>query len=132
MIHEAARDPAGLSHGQQALCFAIYFLATLSLSDREYEAMNDRLSPKGSQQVQNTPTRTAKSSNIKSSRLDDLQSYVDTSLVAAKYASTNDVVILQALVLYIVGTFKRASFPSPDKVNRWQCEIELNLQPASP
>ena len=118
MIHEAARDTAGLSHGQQALCFAIYFLATLSLSDREYEAMNDRLSPKGSQQVQNTPTRTAKSSNIKSSRLDDLQSYVETSMVAAKYASTNDVLILQALVLYIVGTFHCASSSRSDRITR--------------
>ena len=83
-MDKAAGDPASLSQGQQALCFAIYIIATLSLSDRESKAMLDCLT--------------------KFSLLNDFQSSVETALVAANYASTSNVVVLQALILYLVST----------------------------
>ena len=82
ILHRVVSDPTGLSAGQQALCFAIYFIAAMSLSDEECKAKLK--------------------CQTKSLLLDDLQSHTETGLMAAKYASTGEVLVLQAYVLYLV------------------------------
>lgn len=83
IIHQAASEPANLSGGQQALCFAIYFLAVLSLSEGECAAKLD--------------------GSNRTSLLKDWQLATEEALLAANYASTSDISTLQALVLYVVS-----------------------------
>lgn len=81
-IQHAADDSGTLTKGQHALCWAIYFIAVLSLSDQECTIKLDQTS------------RTA--------LLRDFQSNVETALQAANYASTSDMLVLQGFTLYIV------------------------------
>lgn len=83
IIQQATVEPAKLSRSQQALCFAIYFVAVLSLSDDECIAKLDGSS--------RTPL------------LKDWQSATENALLAADYTSTSDISTLQALVLYMVS-----------------------------
>lgn len=82
LMQKATVDPETLSGGQQSLCFAIYFAALMSLSDEECKEML------------NCSTR--------SSLLDNFQSYIENALMASNYASTSDILVLQALLLYVV------------------------------
>ena len=102
VLQKAASDPASLSQGQQALCFAVYFIAALSLSDEECKAKLDSLS--------------------RQALLKDFQSSVETALVAANYASTSDLLVLQAFILYMVSNVPTVFPPPPsDNFTSWQC-----------
>ncbi len=85
IIHRASQNPARLTQGEQALVFAIYFIATLSLSEEE---CNDLLHDKQSQ------------------LLDRFQTAVEGSLLIANLVATSDRFILQAFMLYLVGLLR--------------------------
>ena len=82
ILHRAASDPADLSVGEQAFCFSTYFIAALSLSEEECKAKL------------NCPAR--------SLLLDEFQFKAEAALIAAKYASTGEVIVLQAYLIYLV------------------------------
>ncbi|MCJ1382447.1 hypothetical protein MMC17_005560 [Xylographa soralifera] len=88
MMNRAANEPASLSPPQEALVFAIYFIAVLSLSDVECKAIFD----------------TSKRSLL----LDDFQSSVEAALERVGYASASDLLVLQALYLYVLAMRNRA------------------------
>ena len=88
MMNRAANEPASLSSPQEALVFAIYFITVLSLSDAECKVMFD------------TSERLL--------LLDDFQSSVEAVLERVGYASTSDLLVLQALYLYAVSVSHRA------------------------
>ncbi|MCJ1434793.1 hypothetical protein MMC27_004163 [Xylographa pallens] len=88
MMNRAANEPASLSSPQEALVFAIYFIAVLSLSDAECKAMFD--------------------ASEKSLLLNNFQSSVEAALERVGYASASDLLILQALYLYILAMRNRA------------------------
>ena len=80
---------------QQAFYFATYFIAALSLSDEECKVKLN--------------------CSAKPVLLDDMQSWTETALMAANYASTGDVIVLlQAYILYLVRMSK-CRVPSSDQ-----------------
>jgi hypothetical protein len=83
IIETAADDPISLSSGQRAFCFSIYFISTLSLSEEECNIRQD--------------------GHTRSSTLDDFQEQAEAALIAANYASTGDLIVLQAFILYLVS-----------------------------
>jgi hypothetical protein len=82
VIHKASYDPTSLTPGEQALIFAIYFIATLSLSE---EQCIDLLH------------------NNRPQLLETFQKAVEESLVIAEFVATSDRFVLQAFMLYLVG-----------------------------
>lgn len=83
MMNRAANEPASLSSSQEILVFAIYFIAVLSLSGAECKAMFE--------------------TSERSLLLDEFQSSVEVALERVGYASVSDLLVLQALYLYVVG-----------------------------
>lgn len=82
IIHKASQDPTKLTQGEQALVFAVYFIAILSLSEEEcIDLLNDK----------------------RSQLLDKFQSAVERSLLIAEFLVTSDRLVLQAFLLYLVG-----------------------------
>lgn len=92
IMDQAAADANNLSPSQRALCFGIYFIAALSLTDEECKAKL--------------------SCSSRSSLLNDFQSGAEHALLTANYASTGDLMVLQALLLYMVSAFLR-NLPYP-------------------
>ncbi|MCJ1309068.1 hypothetical protein MMC25_002723 [Agyrium rufum] len=88
MMRMAANDPASLSPSQEALVFAIYFMAVISLTEAECKEILD--------------------TSEKSSLLDDFQSSAEVALERVGYASATDLLILQALNLYVLAMRDRA------------------------
>lgn len=86
IIHKASYDPTSLTPGEQALVFAIYFIATLSLSE---DQCIDLLH---SNRIQ---------------LLETFQKAVEESLVIAEFVVTSDRFVLQAFMLYLVGILPR-------------------------
>lgn len=86
IIHKASSDTNSLTPGEQSLVFAIYFIATLSLSE---EQCIDLLH---SNRVQ---------------LLETFQKAVEESLVIADFVITSDRFVLQAFMLYLVGILPR-------------------------
>lgn len=82
IIHKASQDRTRLTQGEQALVLAIYFIATLSLSEEECV---DLLHEKRSQ------------------LLDRFQRAVEDSLLIAELIVTSDRLVLQAFMLYLVS-----------------------------
>lgn len=87
IIAKAAQRPTELREGEQALAFGIYFIATLSLSERE---CLDIL------HVQ------------RSYLLDKFQKAVEDSLLIAELLVTSDRLVLQAFMLYLLAMRNRA------------------------
>ena len=82
IIHKASQDPTKLTQGEQALVFAIYFIATLSLSEEEcVDLLHDK----------------------RPQLLDRFQRAVEGSLLIAELVVTSDRFVLQAFMLYLVG-----------------------------
>ncbi|MCJ1285456.1 hypothetical protein MMC26_004796 [Xylographa opegraphella] len=88
MMERAANEPTSLSLPQEALVFAIYFIAVLSLTDTEFKVLFE------------TSERLL--------LLDDFQSSVEAALERVGYASTSDLPVLQALYLYVLAMRNRA------------------------
>lgn len=83
IIHKAAQDPTRLTHEEQALVLAIYFIATLSLSEEEcLDLLHDRRYP----------------------LLDKFQKAVEDALLLAELVVTSDQLVLQAFMLYLVDS----------------------------
>lgn len=107
IIDKAAEDPTSLTAGQQALVSAIFFIAVSSLSKSQCEQTFNGA--------------------FKRTLLNDFQSMLETALMAAKYATTSDLLVLQALVLYLVSC-KHFDVTIPvDRPFSWQCVTELSL-----
>lgn len=82
LLQKAADNPQALSKGEQAFCFAVYFITVLSLTNEECEdIMNE---------------------SRKSQLLDSLQSFVETALLTVGFVATSDLLVLQAFLLYLV------------------------------
>ena len=88
MMNIAAKEPGSLSSPQEALVFAIHFITILSLSDAQCKAIFE------------TSERLL--------LLDDFQSSVEIALERVGYASASDLLVLQALSLYVVSAIYRA------------------------
>lgn len=110
ILRHAARDPAGLSSSEHAFCFSIYAMATLSMTEQECEAIFVERS--------------------KSSMLDKYQSALETALVVNNYASTSNILVLQALVLYLVRV-SRSLHLHPLTAPRSSCAIAPHHQRSS-
>jgi len=82
ILQKAAKDPQTLLKGEQAFSFAIYFITILSLTEKECDKIIG--------------------DSKKSQLLDDFQSYIETALVTAGYITTSDLLVLQALLIYLV------------------------------
>jgi hypothetical protein len=82
VIHKATQDPTSLAPGEQALIFAIYFIATLSLTEEQCIHLPH------SNKIQ---------------LLETFQKAVEESLVIAEFVVTSDRFVLQAFMLYLVG-----------------------------
>ena len=82
IIQAAREDPSSLSKGEQALVFAIAFIATLSISDEDCANLL---------------------SGDKQDRLFEFQKCVEDALLLAEFATTSDTRTLQAFVLYLVS-----------------------------
>lgn len=86
IVRKASQDPTGLTQGEQALIFAIYFISTLSLSDEEsVNLLHDS----------------------RSQLLDRFQKAVESSLLIAEFVVTSDRLVLQAFMLYLVSLHQR-------------------------
>jgi hypothetical protein len=82
VLHKATQDPTSLAPGEQALIFAIYFIATLSLTEEQCIHLPH------SNKIQ---------------LLETFQKAVEESLVIAEFVVTSDRFVLQAFMLYLVG-----------------------------
>ena len=82
IIHKATKSPTGLTREEQALVLAIYFIATISLSEEEcLDMLHDK----------------------RSHLLDKFQKAAEDSLLMAELAVTSDRLVLQAFILYLVN-----------------------------
>lgn len=82
IIRKASHDYRTLTLGEQSLVFAIFFITTLSLSEVECtNVLQDE----------------------KSLALDNLQQAVEDALMIAELVMTNDRLVLQAFMLYLVS-----------------------------
>ncbi|KAF4550229.1 Fungal specific transcription factor domain-containing protein 24 [Elsinoe fawcettii] len=90
LMERAATDPDSLFPGQRAFVAAAHFIATLSLSEDDAPLILDR------------------QQSSKGEILLDLQLSVESALMDAKYASTGELQVLQALVMYILAMRNRA------------------------
>lgn len=86
IIRKASQNPTGLTLGEQALVFAVCFIATLSLSE---EDCVDLLHEKRAQ------------------LLERFQGAVEDSLLIAELVVTSDRLVLQAFLLYLVGLISK-------------------------
>ena len=85
IVHRASKSPNDLALGEQALVFAICFIATLSMSEEKcIETLHDKQS-----QV-----------------LNKFQDAVERSLMIAELVVTSDRLVLQAFMLYLVGALR--------------------------
>ncbi|KAF2228194.1 hypothetical protein BDZ85DRAFT_13038 [Elsinoe ampelina] len=90
LMERAAADFGCLSDGQRAFVTAMYFLATLSLSEDECTSTFGNTTPS------------------KDELLLSLQRSTESALLAARYASTGELQVLQAIVMYILAMRNRA------------------------
>lgn len=81
IIQRCREDAANLSKGEQALAFAIVFIATLSLPDQDCAILL---------------------SGHKQNLLCQFQRSVEDALLLAEFATTSDMRTLQAFILYLV------------------------------
>jgi hypothetical protein len=86
VIQKASYDLASLTPGEQALVFAIYFIATLSLSEEQCINLLHNNRPQ---------------------LLETFQKAVEESLVIAEFVVTSDRFVLQAFMLYLVGVLSK-------------------------
>lgn len=92
LLQKAAKNPQTISKGEQAFSFAIYFITILSLTEIECsEIIGD---------------------SRQSQLLDDFQSYVETALITAGFVTTSDLLVLQALLIYLVTSLRFRCIPS--------------------
>lgn len=85
LMRRAAGDQKSLSQQHRAFVLAVCFIATLSLSEEDHMAIYG---------------------SSLDTELDRLQISTETALLAANYATSNDLLVLQAFLLYIVGPLK--------------------------
>ncbi|GAB7354459.1 hypothetical protein MBLNU459_g4942t2 [Dothideomycetes sp. NU459] len=87
IVQKAFYDPTKLTSGERALVFAIYFIATLSLTEEQcIDLVNDH----------------------KSQLLGKFQNAVEESLLIAEFIVTSDRLVLQSLMLYLLVMRNRA------------------------
>lgn len=98
IINKALHHPTRMAYGEQALVFAIFFIATLSLSE---EQCNHLLHDKRSQ------------------LLGKFQRAVEESLQIAEFFITSDRLVLQAFMLYLVCHLISHTFHGADYSSSW-------------
>ena len=87
IIHKASKGPSELTLGEQALVFAICFIATLSMSEENcLHTLHDQ-QPR---------------------LLNKFQEVVERSLMNADFVVTSDRLVLQAFMLYLVGSLQNS------------------------
>ena len=91
-IYAATRDKKSITRGQEALLFAIYFASITSLSDSEC--------------LQNL-------GQPKTSLVKQYRGGIETALANANFLDTNEIVVLQALLIYLVSPNLQMPFALP-------------------
>ncbi|GAM82431.1 hypothetical protein ANO11243_004110 [Dothideomycetidae sp. 11243] len=87
LMQQVARTPDDLTHNQWAFAQAVHFISALSLSEEDSAAIFR--------------------SSARTTLLDQLQLATEAALRAANYSCTGDLLVLQALLLYILAMRNR-------------------------